>query len=848
MDILNVTRDEAMARSAHLVVDKYRVELDLTDAGETFGSKTTVSFTSSTPGVSTFIDIVAPSLTSATLNGKDLDIESGFNGARLQLPEVAAVNELVIDATCGYMHTGEGLHKFVDPVDNETYLYTQFEPMDARRVFACFDQPDLKSVYDLVVTAPAHWKMIGNAPTPEPTAVADKVSRWEFPTTEKMSTYLVAVIAGPYWETKDSLVSCDGRTVELGVFCRPSLAEHCDYDEIFDLTKRGFAYYEKQFDQPYPFTKYDQAFVPEYNMGAMENSGAVTYRDEYLFRSKPTHLMVERRALTILHELAHMWFGNLVTMRWWDDLWLNESFAEWTSSAAMAEATRYTNAWTTFTATGKNWAVSQDQLPSTHPVLADMVDLESVSSNFDGITYAKGASVLKQLVAFVGREAFDEGLREYFRKHAWGNTVYSDLVTELESASGRDLSVWSKAWLANAGVTTLKPVIEEAADGTISSLAIEQTAPAEYPTMRPHRLNIGAYNIATGKLTREHSVTVDIDGALTTVDALNGIQRPDLLLVNDDDLTYCKLRLDEKSLATAVRHLDSVDDALARVLVWAAAWDMTRDCEMKASDFVDLVTENLGAEDDPNTRFVVSRQLPTVVARFVSPDAREQVRATATERMWGLAQHAEPGSDAQLVLVNSVVAMARSENHLDVVQSILDGEAGLAGLTVDTDLRWSLVRRLAAGGRIDRAGIDRVLSQDDTSAGREQAAAAYASLPSTEEKAKAFSAVMESDDLPNSVLSATAAGFLNTHDNTLIAGYVDRFFDLLPSVWKRLTPEMAGRATEMFPIGLFNEDLVAKTRAYLEATTDLPSAHGRQIREILDDGERALRVQEFDAS
>lgn len=848
MDILNLTRDEALARSAHLAVEKYRLELDLTDSGERFGSRTTVTFSSSTPGVETFIDIVAPSLRSATLNGEALDVSAGFNGARLQLPNVQAVNELVVDAECEYMHTGEGLHKFVDPVDNETYLYTQFEPTDARRVFACFDQPDLKSVYDLVVTAPSHWKMIGNAPTPEPVSVTESTNRWEFDTTEKMSTYLVAVIAGPYWETKDSLVSCDGRTVELGVLCRPSLQEHCDYDEIFDLTKRGFEYYEKQFDQPYPFTKYDQAFVPEYNMGAMENSGAVTYRDEYLFRSKPTHLMVERRALTILHELAHMWFGNLVTMRWWDDLWLNESFAEWTSSAAMAEATRYTDAWTTFTITGKNWAVAQDQLPSTHPVLADMVDLESVSSNFDGITYAKGASVLKQLVAFVGREAFDEGLREYFRKHAWGNTVYSDLVTELEASSGRDLSAWSEAWLANAGVTTLKPVVSEAADGTIESLTIEQTAPADYPTMRPHRLNVGCYNIVEGKLSRDKVVTVDIDGAATVIDDLNGIKRPDLLLVNDDDLTYCKLRLDDKSLATAIRHLDSMDDALARVLVWAAAWDMTRDAEMRASDFVNLVTENLGAEDNPNTRFIVARQLPIAVSTFVCPDKRADVRRVATERMWGLAQHAEAGSDAQLVLVKSVISLARDEDHLDIIQSILDGEAGLAGLAVDTDLRWALVHRLAAGGRIDRAGIDKELAQDDTSAGREQAAMAYASLPSAEEKARAFADVMEDGDMPNSVLSAIASGFLNCHDVSLIEGYTDRFFELLPDVWKRLTPEMAGRATDMFPTPLFDKALVEKTQSYLAATADLPSAHGRQVSEILDDGERALRVQEFDAS
>ena len=427
----NLTRDEAASRAAVLRVGSYDVRLDLTTGPETFNTVTTVRFTCREPGSGTFIDLIADSVERVTLNGTELDPAEVFADSRVALTGLAADNVLTIDATGRYTNTGEGLHRFVDPVDNEVYLYTQFEVPDSRRMYAVFEQPDLKASFRFTVTAPAHWKVVSNSPTPQPVpaGVIDGVERatWTFAPTGRISSYITALIAGPYDEVRDEVQTRNG-VVPLGVFCRRSLTQYLDAENIFDCTKKGFAFFEAEFDQPYPFEKYDQIFTPEYNMGAMENAGAVTFTEVYVFRSKVSEAKIERRALTILHELAHMWFGNLVTMRWWDDLWLNESFAEWASTTCQAEATQWANAWTTFGTAEKAWAYTQDQLTSTHPIAADMRHLEDVEVNFDGITYAKGASVLKQLVAYVGREPFVAALREYFRKHAWGNTTLADLL------------------------------------------------------------------------------------------------------------------------------------------------------------------------------------------------------------------------------------------------------------------------------------------------------------------------------------------------------------------------------------------------------------------------------------
>ncbi|HYY10467.1 MAG TPA: aminopeptidase N, partial [Kineosporiaceae bacterium] len=563
----NLTRDEAQERAGLLEVESYDVTLDLTTGDKTFRTTTVLRFTARTPGASTFVDLIAAGVDEVVLNGRSLPVEEVVSTGRIALPDLAASNELRVVADGAYMHTGEGLHRFVDPVDDEVYVYTQFEIADARRVFACFDQPDLKAPLTLTVTAPAHWTVVAVSPTPEPEPAQDGAATWRFAPTPTLSPYVQAVVAGPYHVERGTLTSRDGREIPLGAFCRKSLAQYLDADEIFDITRQGFAYFEELFDLAYPFTKYDQLFVPEFNAGAMENAGAVTITEHYVWRSKVPEAMVERRGLTILHELAHMWFGDLVTMRWWDDLWLNESFAEYVSTRCQAEATRWATAWTTFSSAEKSWAYRQDQLATTHPVVADIRDLEDVEVNFDGITYAKGASVLKQLVHWVGTSAFDDGLRRYFRRHAWGNTTLRDLLAELEATSGRDLDEWARLWLQQAGVTTLRPEIEVGPDGVVQGLAVVQEAPADHPVLRPHRLAVGAYDLVDGRLERTRRVELDVAGPRTPVPDFSGAPRPALLLVNDDDLAYAKIRLDEASLATAVEHLGAFADALPRSLV-----------------------------------------------------------------------------------------------------------------------------------------------------------------------------------------------------------------------------------------------------------------------------------------
>ncbi|UNX55842.1 aminopeptidase N [Georgenia sp. TF02-10] len=851
----NLTRTEAQERAATVATESYAVVLDLTRGDRVFGSTTTITFTA-TPGAATFVDLIAESVESITLNGEPVDT-AAFADSRIQLTGLAARNELVVAATCRYMHTGEGLHRFVDPVDGETYLYTQFEVADSRRMFAVFEQPDLKATFAFTVTAPDHWTVVSGAPTPEPTPAGDGVATWTFPPTDRISSYLTAIVAGPYHGVHGELTSADGRTIPLGVYCRASLAQHLDAEEIMDLTRAGFAFYEAAFDRPYPFAKYDQLFVPEFNAGAMENAGAVTIVESYVFRSKVPAATVERRAVTVLHELAHMWFGDLVTMRWWNDLWLNESFAEYVSHLAAAEATRFTTAWTTFSALEKSWAYNQDQLPSTHPIVAPIRDLEDVEVNFDGITYAKGASVLKQLVAWVGRDAFLAGVRQYFAKHAHGNTELADLLAELEATSGRDLASWSRVWLEQAGVTLLRPEMQTDDDGTVTALAIVQEAPAEHATLRPHRLVLGGYDVvgtgSAARLERTARVELDVDGARTEVPDLVGRARPDLLLVNDEDLAYAKVRLDEVSLRTATEHLGGFTESLPRALVLGAAWDMTRDGEWPARDFLDLVLAALPVETDSTVVQVLLRQLGTALQSYTAPAARAAVVPAVTGRLLDLARQADPGSDTQLQLVRAVAQHATAE-RADVLGGLLDGTEELPGLAVDTDLRWALLQGLAAAGRTGEAEIDAELARDATAAGQQQAARARAAVPTAESKARAWADVVDSDALPNALQSNVIAGYAHVHDRGLLVPAAEAYFAALERVWAEKTNEMAQNIViGLYPSGLaglaeeHGVDVVALTEAWLAEHASAAPALRRLVTENLDAVRRAVRAQEVDA-
>jgi aminopeptidase N len=844
----NLTRIEAHERRAVVDTRSYEVALDLTKGAEVFGSRSVVRF-AATPGAATFIDLIARDVREITLNGRELDPAGVFHDSRIQLDDLQEENELVVDADCLYTNTGEGLHRFVDPVDGEVYLYSQFEVPDSRRMFAVFEQPDLKATFQFTVTAPATWKVVSNAPTPEPITHDDSaIATWGFAPTQRISSYITALIAGPYEETRSELTNSEGRVIPLGVFARKSLWQHMDADYIFDKTRQGFAYFEEKFGYPYPFEKYDQLFVPEFNAGAMENAGAVTFTETYVFRSKVTDAMKERRVVTILHELAHMWFGDLVTMKWWNDLWLNESFAEWASTIATAEATEWTEAWTTFNAMEKTWAYRQDQLPSTHPVVAEINDLEDVQVNFDGITYAKGGSVLKQLAAWVGTEAFFAGVGAYFRKHAFSNTELSDLLVELERTSGRDLSGWSKKWLETAGVNTLSPVIDESGDGTISRFAITQTAPADYPTIRPHRLGIGFYDLRDGALTRTRGLELDVDGDLTEVPQLKGVRRPDLVLLNDKDLAYAKIRLDDRSLATAIDHLADIADPLARSLVWGAAWDQTRDAESAASDYVDLVLRNIGRETESTTIRTTLAQLQLAANSYVVPDSRDATRARVADGLWTLAQGAEAGSDAQLQFVTAFASAASTPEHWDIVRRVREGAIVLDGLTIDTDLSWQLLVSLASGGVLDEAAIDEALAADNTAKGGEFAAQARAAIPTAEAKAAAWASLVDEDTLPNTIVRSASAGFVHPAGRHLLGDYTDRYFDMLLPIWESRTYKIAEYLCDLlYPAPLANAALRDATRAWLGAHPDAPAALRRIVVENLAGVERALAAQARDA-
>jgi aminopeptidase N len=859
----NLTRDEAAARAELLSVTSYDVVLDLTTGPRTFATTTTVRFSATTPGAETFVDLVAESVESVTLNGEGLDPAAHWVDSRITLPGLAAGNELVVEATGLYTNTGEGLHRFVDPADGEVYLYSQFEVPDSRRVYAVFEQPDLKAVFTFTVTAPAHWNLVSNSPTPEPTGAGERdgipVATWAFEPTPRVSSYVTALVAGPYDVVRDE-VATRGGTVQLGIYARKSLMQYVDADNIFDVTKRGFDFFEEEFDSAYPFAKYDQTFTPEYNAGAMENAGCVTIAELYVFRSKVPDSTVERRALTILHELAHMWFGDLVTMTWWDDLWLNESFAEWASSAAQAEATHWVDAWTTFQSHEKTWAYQQDQLRSTHPVYADITDLDDVLVNFDGITYAKGGSILKQLVAYVGREAFRDGLRSYFRTYAWGNTRFADLLAEFAASSGRDLGTWSDVWLKTAGVNTLTVDVDTDEDGLITSAAVVQSATEDYPTLRPHRIAVGRYELRDGALTRAGRHEVDVVGERTELPELVGLPQPDLILPNDDDLSYAKLRFDERSHATVLAHADSFTESLPRSLVLGALWEMVREGELAARDFIDVLLACVAVEHHSTvlrTILQTTKQIPSLLLTsatlYCAPEHRSETQRKVADALRELAEHAEAGSDRQFQLVGAFSRISHGAQDVARLRSAFDGSRPYEGLEVDQDLRWTLLTALAAAGAADDAEIEAELRRDNTSTGHEKAHLARAARPTPEAKAEAWRLAVEEDGLSNSAIEALATGFNRALDQSVLSDYVAKYHDSLLPVWNSRSAAIRERIIgkeyplAFYPLGLASPALVATTEAWLDAHEGAPPALRRLVIEKLDAVRTAVRAQECDA-
>ncbi|WP_427169671.1 aminopeptidase N [Arthrobacter sp. 92] len=869
----NLQRDEAAKRSALITTHSYDVSLDVRQAPDPgvpgYTSRSVINFSAAEPGAATFLDFISSEVHSVFLNGKGLSVADVVEGSRIRLENLQAENQVTVTGTALYSTSGEGMHRFVDPADGQCYLYTQYEPADARRVFANFEQPDLKAEFTFHVMAPSDWEVASNGVEAQRTRLTSDpdTSRWDFATTKRMSTYITTVLAGPYFKAQDhwSGAHDDGTRLEipLALYCRASMAGSFDTERLFTHTKQGLAFFNSLFDYPYPWGKYDQAFVPEYNLGAMENPGLVTFTENYVFTSRAADSQYQARANTLLHEMAHMWFGDLVTMQWWDDLWLKESFADYMGTLGVDRATDWDTAWVNFANNRKAWAYVQDQLPTTHPIVADVPDLEAAKQNFDGITYAKGASVLKQLVAYVGFEAFIAGSRRYFRDHEYGNTTLDDLLAVLEAASGRDLSLWARQWLQTSGISALTAQVEEH-QGVFGEVAVIQDAvdPATgLEQHRPHRLRIGLYNFdGDGALVRSGAVETDVTGPRTVVGELEGKRKPALLLVNDDDLSYAKVRLDPLSEATVRASLGSVQDPMARALCWTALWDSALDGVTPAALYVEAVQKFGPAESGIGVLLNVLGNASTAIERYIPVMERDAARSAFLSVVASELHSARPGSDHQLAWARTLASISRQDaGQLDLVRGILTGTTVIDGLAVDAELRWSLWQALAANGRAGAEELDAELTRDNTASGRAGHATALASRPEAAVKAAAWEAAVHGTGLSNQLLSATIAGF-NTAPAELLEPFVEPYFDCLESVWSGRSIEIANRIVKgLFPAGrdlggpelaagtpeavAARDEVVARADAWLEGHPAAPPALRRIIIEQRSHLHRALVAQ-----
>ncbi|WP_454116315.1 aminopeptidase N [Microbacterium aurum] len=829
MTSANLIRDETAARAAGIRLQTIDVELDLRGARDadaaTFSTAATLAFEAEVDA--TWIDFIGASVDAVIVNGEERTVD--WDGARVHIDDLAAHNTVEIRGTGWYSTSGEGLHRFVDPLDGEVYLYTQYEPADCRRAYPCFEQPDLKARWRFAVAAPAGWQVLSNGAEIDREAVAGGV-RVRFAETLPLSSYITAVAAGPYHRV-EGVWEGPSDPVALGVLCRASLASHLDADEILDITRRGLAFFGEAFGLEYPWGTYDQIFVPEYNLGAMENPGLVTFTESYVFRGASTAAQHEARANTILHEMAHMWFGDLTTMRWWDDLWLKESFADFMGAHAAVVAGGFPDAWVTFASRRKGWAYVQDQLPTTHPIVADIPDLEAAKLNFDGITYAKGASVLKQLVAFVGEEAFFAGARRYFADHAYGNTTLPDLLAALESASDRDLRAWSAAWLQTSGISRI--AVEPVADGP---LALAQSDP------RPHRLTVGLYGRDGDRLVRRRGIELDVTAERTTLDASLADEDIVLVVPNDDDRTYAKVRLDDASTDAAAAGLATIDDALARAVVWAALWDATRDGELPVVRYLEIVRRHAPAE--PNVALLADAlaHADAAIGHYAAAEARSDLAAQWLEACWHALWTADAGSDAQLAWARAVAAAAsRAAARADELRAILAGDAaGPDGLPLDHELRWMWLTALSATGRLTTAEADAERDADPSSQGRTAHLTVLAARPDSAVRAAAWHAAWDDQSLTNERLSATIAGVRAGDARRFLAEFDAEYFARIAPTWASRSIEIARRLV----VGLFPaSDSLDLVDAWLAEHADAPGALRRLVIEQRDGLTRDLRVR-----
>jgi len=830
---------DAEARAARVSKTGYRLALDITPGSATYRGDVTIAFDLTGRG-SLFLDYRGKTIERLEANGQVIAAPE-WTGYRLTIPGDAlreGANELHIVYENDYDHSGDGFHQFTDPEDGEEYLYTNFEPYESHRLFPQFDQPDIKASYSLTVTAPSHWELVANSRETGRTEAGGGRSTWTFETTKPFSTYLFALVAGPYQAFRDQ-----HGEIPLGLYCRKSMAKYLDTAELFEITKQGLDFYADFFDFPYPFGKYDQLFVPEFNAGAMENVGCVTHNEFMVYRDPPTENQRRRRAEVVLHEMAHMWFGDLVTMRWWNDLWLNESFATFMSYLSMTSATRFTNGWQDFSTAIKNWAYRQDQLVTTHPIAAVVNDTEETFLNFDGITYGKGASVLKQLVAAIGMEGFREGMRHYFRTHAYSNATLAQFMQSLEAGSGQSLSEWSRAWLETPSLNTLGAQWE--ADGErVTRLALTQTAPEEYPTIRPHTLEIGLLRDADGSMEIT-SIPARITTTEVVIPEAEGKPKPSLVFPNYGDYAYAKVALDAESVAWVKGNIDRVDDTLLRQLLWSSLWNMTRDAQLKAQEFLELVNTRVVREPDITIVESVLGQASLALTRLL-PDAwRPEQAHRLFETAWTGLQAAT--GDAQIIWARALVGAAETEADLRFAASLADGERVVEGLTIDQDMRWSLATKFVAYGLEGaEARLAAEVERDASDRGSRAKIAAEVSRPEAGAKAEAWNKFLGDGFGSFHLTRAAMGGFNWPHQRELLAPYYDRFFAEAPGAFTRDENAFAeAYFLTLFPRYRVDEETMARAdRLMAEHGANSPLLT-RLVKEANDELARALRCRRF---
>ena len=824
----SLTRAEAADRAGVVTVDSYAIDLDLTTGDATFRSTTTIRFRA-TPGAVSFVEIKPVRVLGVRLNGKPLDTVLDDN--RLALAGLAGENELVVEAELAYSHTGDGLHRAVDPADDAVYLYAMSFLDEGQRIFACFDQPDLKAPVTLAVTAPESWIVAGNGLLEEHRGPG----RWRFAATRPLATYFTTLLAGPYHE-----VTAEHDGIPLVVYSRQSLAAALDADieEILTVTRRCLDRFHELFGQRYPFGAYRQAFVPDFAAGAMENPGLVTLRDEYVFRSAVTDADREERATVIAHEMAHMWFGDLVTMTWWDDLWLNESFAEYLGTRVTAEATRFDQPWTTFAMKRKAWGYAADQRPSTHPIAPSAVDDTQLALlNFDGISYAKGASVLRQLVAWLGDEAFFAGLRAHFAAHAFGNAILADLLGALSAASGRDLRSWAELWLRRAGVNTLRAEVA-VEGGTYTSVTVVQEADAAYPTLRPHRVGVGLYDGAVLRRRLEIDLDPAVDGGRTAVPELVGEPAADLLLLNDGDLTFAKVRLDDASAVAVPLLLPSLADPLARAVLWSSVIDAVRDGERPVADLVSLVLTALPVETEVVIVEDVLSLTATLLDRHLGPQTRPAALAMVAQACDRLLAAASPSGSMQLAAARGLIGATVDVPRL---QGWLAGSDIPEGLVMDAELRWLVLYRLAVLGAADAAVVDAELANDRSAAGEHRAALCRAARPDPAAKEYAWSVLTGRVEASNRIVEANANAFWQPEQVALTEPYVARYFAELPEAAARFSScWLAERVAKLAYPATAVAPETRRLAAELLASDAVPQSVRRAVTDCDDDLRRAL--------